>query len=150
MLSASVFWILKVVPDIFSVSSIFSSFEMMFANTRLSRWVSPRITAIFLSCSAASMVTKLAPGNKSLATASSFLASLMGTDMMFWPLIVLMPGPNMGCMQMGLIFDGIFESEETTFDFSEDISIRYVPRFISFAISLMISGVLLVGVHSMT
>ena len=51
---------------------------------------------------------------------------------------------------MGLIFAGILDNDDTAFPFSEEISIRYVPRFISFAISLIISGVLLVGVHRIT
>ena len=50
-------------------------------------------------------------------------------------------------MQIGLIFAGIFDNDDTTLDFSDDISIRYVSRFISLAINLIISGVLLVGVN---
>ena len=44
--------------------------------------------------------------------------------MMFCPFMERIPGPNMGCMHMGLTLAGIFESDETTFDFSEDISNR--------------------------
>ena len=108
------------------------------------------MTAIFLSCSAASIVTKLAPGKSDLATDSSFFASLTGIEIMFLPLIFFVPGPNIGCMQIGFILEGIFERDVIVLDFCDEISIRYVPRFISFAINLIISGVLLVGVHKIT
>ena len=80
----------------------------------------------------------------------SFFASLIGTEMIFWFLTVFIPGPNIGWMQIGLILSGIFDNDDTTLDFSDEISIRYVPLFISFAINLIISGVLLVGVHNTT
>ena len=41
------------------------------------------MTAIFLSCSIASIVTKFAPSNNVFATVNSFFASLIGTEIMF-------------------------------------------------------------------
>ena len=96
----------------------------MYAKTKFIKCVNPKITAIFLSCSIASIVTKLASGNSDRATKSSFFASLTGTEIMFWPLIFFTPGPNIGCMQIGFIFDGIFDSAEIVFDFWDEISIR--------------------------
>ena len=150
MLSARARCTLKVGPAIFSVRPVFSSFDMMLAKTKLDRCVRPSTTAMRLSCSAASMVTKLAPGSSDFATASSFLASRTGTDMTFLFFRRRVPGPNMGCMQTGFIFAGIFERAETVFVFSDEMSMRCVPFFISLAISRMISGVRRVGVQSIT
>ena len=150
MASHSVRCTLNVAPDILSVRLVFSSFDMTLANTRLTMCVRPSMTAIFLSCSAASIVTKLASGNSSRATPSSFFASFTGIEMMFLPFTCFVPGPNIGCMHIGLIFEGIFERADIVRDFCEDISMRYVPRIISLAMSRMISGVRLVGVHSTT
>ena len=60
------------------------------------------------------------------------------------------PGPNMGWTQIGEILAGIFANECAVFDFCDEISIRHAPRFISFEINLIISGVFLVGVESKT
>ena len=84
------------VPAIFSVSKILSSFARIFANAILIRCVSPKIIAIFLSCSFESMVTKLASGNRFFATVNSFFPSLIGIDIIFWFFTPFAPGPNIG------------------------------------------------------
>ena len=53
------------------------------SNNTFIKWVNPKITAIFLSCSIASIVTKFAPSNNDFATVNSLLASLIGTEIMF-------------------------------------------------------------------
>ena len=85
-----------------------------------------------------------------MVIANSFFASLIGIEIILRPLIFFIPGPNIGCIQIGLILEGVFESAGTVFDFSDDISIKNAPRFISFEINLIISGVAFVGVHSKT
>jgi len=52
--------------------------------------------AIFLSCSAASIVTKFAFGKSNFVADYSFCASLIGTMIMFLPSIFFVPGPNIG------------------------------------------------------
>src|SRR5574342_704069 len=110
----------------------------------------PRITAIFLSCSVASIVTKFASLKRDFAMASSFFASRIGMEIMFAPLTFFVPGPNIGCIQIGVTLSGILESAETVFVFKDDMSIKQDSLFISFAMSRMISGVLFVGVQSIT
>ena len=54
------------------------------------------MTAIFLSCSAASIVTKFALGKSNFVISNSFLASLIGMIIMFLPSMLFVPGPNIG------------------------------------------------------
>ena len=56
-------------------------------------------------------------GKSSFVVASSFFASLIGIIMIFLPSIFFVPGPNIGCMQIGLIFFGIFKSAAAVFNF---------------------------------
>ena len=53
-------------------------------------------------------------------------------------------------MHIGQTFAGIFPNAIAVFDFCDEISIKYDSRFISFAMSRIISGVFFGGVDSKT